>query len=91
MVDDHRADVAELRRVMHGYGVGLGSFLTRCLVVDRELPALRVSAWAFANLMQRAWSSPPGLQLTGGAGRSRDGPRRHPGAGGLATVSTRAA
>jgi glycosyltransferase involved in cell wall biosynthesis len=53
---DHRADVAELRRVMHGYGVGLGSFLTRCLVVDRELPALRVSAWAFANLMQRAWS-----------------------------------
>jgi glycosyltransferase involved in cell wall biosynthesis len=71
---DHRADVAELRRVMQGYGVGLGSFLIRSLVVDGELPALRMSAWAFANLTQRAWSVRQGaspLEALGAAEMAR--------------------
>ena len=34
---DHRADVAELRRVMHGYGLGIGATASRALFVDGEI------------------------------------------------------
>lgn len=47
---DHRADVPELRRVMRGYGRGIGSMASRALAVDRELPALSAYAWPFGNL-----------------------------------------
>lgn len=51
---DHRADVPELRRVMRGYGRGIGSMASRAAVIDRELPALSVYAWPFENLADAA-------------------------------------
>ena len=47
---DHRADVAELRRVMRGYGLGIGATASRALIVDGEIRALSAYAWPFQNL-----------------------------------------
>jgi len=38
----HRREHDELHRTMSGYGTGLYTFLTKAVVEDRELPALRV-------------------------------------------------
>ena len=38
----HRREHDELHRTMQGYGTGLYAFLTKALVEDREVPALRV-------------------------------------------------
>ncbi len=47
---DHRADVAELRRVLRGYGLGIGATASRALIVDGEIRALSTYAWPFQNL-----------------------------------------
>lgn len=42
----HRRDREALRRVLSGYGTGLYTFFTRCLIEHRDLPALRAGlAW----------------------------------------------
>jgi hypothetical protein len=38
----HRREREDLHRTMEGYGTGLYTFLTKALVEDREVPALRV-------------------------------------------------
>jgi glycosyltransferase involved in cell wall biosynthesis len=38
----HRRERRDLRRTMFGYGTGLYAFLTKCLVEERDLQALRV-------------------------------------------------
>jgi glycosyltransferase involved in cell wall biosynthesis len=42
---DHREGSDELRNALHGYGVGLGSTVTKLLVEERELAGLRVFGW----------------------------------------------
>lgn len=49
---DHRADVPELRRVMRGYGRGIGAMVSRTMVMDREFPAFSTYRWPFRALRQ---------------------------------------
>ncbi|WP_217921331.1 glycosyltransferase [Miltoncostaea oceani] len=48
---DHRADMPELRRVMRGYGRGIGAMLARSVVADHELQAFRAMSWPLHHLL----------------------------------------
>jgi cellulose synthase/poly-beta-1,6-N-acetylglucosamine synthase-like glycosyltransferase len=45
----HRADHNALRRMLHGYSVGMMAFTVRCLVRHRDFAALKVPAWLFCK------------------------------------------
>lgn len=71
---DHRADVPELRRVMRGYGLGIGAMASRSLFVDREVPALEVYRWPFGLLsgqVRGLWSKTSALGLLAAAEQAR--------------------
>ncbi|MDX6555038.1 MAG: hypothetical protein QOD86_1233 [Miltoncostaeaceae bacterium] len=72
---DHRGDVTELRRVMHGYGLGIGSFVSRSLIDDREPKFLSAAAWPLKNLLATLrsyrWKSAGRLEVLAAAEQAR--------------------
>jgi GT2 family glycosyltransferase len=48
----HRGDFGALKRIMNDYGVAEFALATRCLVADREVPALRMWLWWLSHFRQ---------------------------------------
>lgn len=64
----HRRDHAAVREQVHGYGVGVYAYLTKCLVEHRDLQALRVGLSCFRRhhlrqLMRSLFRRPGHLPL----------------------------